>query len=43
MTKRSTNLENLIKQKEDIELKIQKLEITLKGINKSIDKLTSDN
>lgn len=40
MSKRSKNLENLLKQKEDIELKIARLQITLSGINKSISKLT---
>ena len=40
MTKRSKILENLLKQKEDIELKIARLQITLSGINKSISKLT---
>jgi prefoldin subunit 5 len=41
--KRSQNLENLLKQKEQIEDKILKLQISLKGINKSIDKLNSQN
>ena len=39
MSKRSTNLENLLKQKEDIESKIAVLQRTLKGINKSLSKL----
>lgn len=42
MTKRSKNLENLLRQKEEIELKITRLQLTLTGINKSISKLTSD-
>lgn len=42
MTKRSKNLENLLKQKEDIELKITRLQLTLSGINKSISKLTQE-
>lgn len=41
MSKRSQNLENLLKQREDIEDKISRLQISLKGINKSIDKLMS--
>jgi prefoldin subunit 5 len=41
MSKRSQNLEQLLKQKELIEEKIFKLQISLKGINKSIDKLHS--
>lgn len=40
MTKRSKNQENLLKQKEDIELKIARLQVTLAGINKSLSKLT---
>lgn len=41
MSKRSTNLENLLKQKENIEEKIFKLQIQLKGIQKSIEKIES--
>lgn len=39
MSKRSTNLENLKQQRESIEEKIFKLQIQLKGINKSIQKI----
>jgi len=39
MSKRSNNLENLTRQKEDIELKILKLQMTLKGVDKSISRL----
>lgn len=39
MSKRSTNLENLKQQRENIEEKIFKLQIQLKGINKSIQKI----
>lgn len=39
MSKRSTNLENLKAQKENIEEKIFKLQIQLKGIEKSIAKV----
>ena len=42
MSKRSKNLDNLIKQRLDIESKIARLQITLSGINKSISKLTLD-
>lgn len=43
MSKRSTNLENLLRQKENIEEKIFKLQIQLKGIQKSIEKIESSN
>lgn len=41
--KRSTNLDNLLFQKQALEDKIIKLEITLKGIEKSIKKLKDQN
>lgn len=41
--KRSSNLENLKAQKEAIEEKILKLQLQLKGIEKSIDRLTNQN
>lgn len=42
MTKRSTNKENLLKQKEDIETKIAVLQRTLKGIEKSLQRLSEN-
>jgi cell division protein FtsB len=41
--KRSTNLDNLLFQKQALEDKIVKLEITPKGIEKSIKKLKDQN
>jgi predicted nucleic acid-binding Zn-ribbon protein len=38
MSKRSSNLKNLLEQKENIEEKIIKLQLQLKGIEKSIAK-----
>lgn len=42
MSKRSQSIDNLTKQKEDIELKIIKLNISLTGINKSLLKLKTE-
>lgn len=39
MSKRSTNLENLLKQKEVLESKIYELQRQLLGIEKSISKI----
>lgn len=39
--KRSTNLENLLAQKENLEEKILKLQLQLKGIEKSIARATA--
>lgn len=39
--KRSTNVENLLAQKENIEEKILKLQIQLKGIEKSLARATA--
>ena len=39
MSKRSTNLENLLTQKSNIEEKIFKLQLQLKGIEKSIERI----
>lgn len=39
--KRSTNLENLLVQKENLEEKILKLQLQLKGIEKSIARATA--
>lgn len=41
MSKRSKNVENLLKQKEAIENKLLVLQLQLKGIEKSIAKATS--
>jgi chaperonin cofactor prefoldin len=42
MSKRSLNKENLLKQKEDITIKIAVLQRTLKGIEKSLSKLDDE-
>lgn len=42
MSKRSQNLDNLKKMKEEIEEKITKLQIQLKGIDKSITRIEND-
>lgn len=42
MNKRSTNKENLLKQKEDITNKIAVLQRTLKGIEKSLSKIQDE-
>lgn len=42
MSKRSQNLDNLKKMKEEIEDKITKLQIQLKGIDKSITRIEND-
>ena len=41
MSKRSTNVENLLAQKQSIEEKIFKLQLQLEGIEKSLERATA--